>query len=223
MWTNSINAKKYIGSAVDLSNRLSSYYSTTYMEDALKRGLSHIYRALLKNGHSTFSLTILEYCDKEKCIEREDFYLSSLKHEYNILEKAGSSLGRKHSDETKKSMSHSHKGIDHSGRFQPGHKHTEETKTKISYALTGSIHPDEIKKRISEAKKGKPKIEGSGRPAQSIEVFDNKNNSTTIYDSIHAAARALDIKQARISTYFARNQQKPYKGRYIFRYNINKL
>lgn len=59
MWTNSINAKKYIGSAVDLSNRLSSYYSTTYMEDALKRGLSHIYRALLKNGHSTFSLKFL--------------------------------------------------------------------------------------------------------------------------------------------------------------------
>jgi group I intron endonuclease len=71
------------------------------MEDSLKRHRSHIYRALLKNGHSNFSLTILEYCDKEKCLEREDFYLFSLKHEYNILEKAGSSLGRKHSDKTK--------------------------------------------------------------------------------------------------------------------------
>ena len=49
-----------IGSAVDLSKRLSSYYSTAYMEDALKRGISHIYRALLKNGHPNFSLKILE-------------------------------------------------------------------------------------------------------------------------------------------------------------------
>jgi group I intron endonuclease len=60
------------------------------MEDALKKGRSHIYRALLKHGHENFSLTILEYCEPEQCIEREDFYLSSLQHEYNILPKAGS-------------------------------------------------------------------------------------------------------------------------------------
>jgi len=217
-WQNLTNGKCYIGSAVNLSDRLQFYYSNLSIENYLKKSKSHIYSALVKHGHCKFSLTILEYCDKEKCIEREDFYLSSLKHEYNILEKAGSSLGRKHSDETKKSMSHSHKGIDHSGRFQPGHKHTEETKTKISYALTGSIHPDEIKKRISEAKKGKPKIEGSGRPAQSIEVFDNKNNSTTIYDSIREAARALNIPSYKsISKYFTNNKQKPYKDRYTFK------
>jgi hypothetical protein len=83
-------------------------------------------------------------------------------------------------------------------------------------SFAGRKHSDKSKTIMSDAKKGKAKIEGSGRPAQSIEVFDNKNNSTTIYDSIHAAARALDIKQPRISTYFQRNQQKPYKGRYIF-------
>jgi len=58
----------------------------------------HICYALLKYGYSNFSLGIIEYCEPEKCLEREDFYLSSLKHEYNILEKAGSPLGRKHSE-----------------------------------------------------------------------------------------------------------------------------
>ena len=105
MWTNLINGKCYIGSAVNLSNRLSNYYSTTYMEDALNRSNSHIYRALLKNGYENFSLTILEYCEPEQCLEREDFYLSSENHEYNILEKAGSSIGRKHSDKTKTKIS----------------------------------------------------------------------------------------------------------------------
>jgi len=52
MWENKINGKQYIGSAIDLSNRLSFYYYTTYMENALKRSISHIYRALLKNGHA---------------------------------------------------------------------------------------------------------------------------------------------------------------------------
>jgi len=75
------------------------------MENPLKNSKSYIYNALLKHGYSNFSLTILEYCDKEKCIEREGFYLSSLKHEYNILEKAGSSLGYTHSEKTKTIMS----------------------------------------------------------------------------------------------------------------------
>ena len=90
MWKNLINFKQYIRSAIDLSNRLSFYYSTTYMENALKRSISHIYRALLKNGHVNFSLTILEYYKSEQCIEREDYYLCSLPQEYNILPKAGS-------------------------------------------------------------------------------------------------------------------------------------
>jgi group I intron endonuclease len=156
--------------------------------------------------------------------------MDTLNPEYNICTTAGSTLGKLHSEGTKAKLREAGIGRIHSEETKAkmaeagiGRKHTEETKTKISDAQTGYKHPDEIKKRISEAKKGKPKIEGSGRPAQSIEVFDNKNNSTTIYDSIRAAARALDIKQSRISTYFARNQQKPYKGRYIFRDTESKL
>ena len=72
------------------------------MENYLKNYKSYIYNAILKHGHSNFSLIILDYCSPDKCIEREDFYLSSLPHEYNILNKAGSPLGRTHSDATKK-------------------------------------------------------------------------------------------------------------------------
>ena len=63
-----------------------------------------IYRSVLKNGYSNFSLNILEYCSPEKAIEREQYYLDFLKPGYNILKKAGSSLGRKHSDEAKEKM-----------------------------------------------------------------------------------------------------------------------
>jgi len=86
-----------------------------------------------------------------------------------------------------------------SGRFKKGHKHTEETKQKMS-----------------EAHVGHKRAEGAGRPSQSIEVFDLKEDTTTTYDSIREAARALNIRQTRISEFFIRNQLKPYKGRYIF-------
>ncbi|KAG0632589.1 GIY-YIG endonuclease, partial [Tuber brumale] len=178
---NSINKKIYIGSAVDLSNRLSSYYSTTYMEDALKRGLSHIFRALLKNGHSTFSLTILEYCEPSKCLIREKHYWDLLNPEYNIAKNPTAPMsGRKHSEETRKKMS----SAEHSRHFKPGKDHP----------MFGKNLSDEVK----------------------MQFFDKDTNETTRYDSISAAARALNIKQAHISMYFANNQQKPYKGRYTF-------
>lgn len=50
-----------------------------------------------------------------------------------------------------------------------------------------------------------------------IEVFNVETNETTIYDSIRATARALDIPQSSISMYFKYSQTTPYKGKYIFK------
>ena len=58
---------------------------------------------MLKNGYSNFKFEILEYCDtKGIVIEREQYYIDLIKPEYNILEKAGSLIGFKHSEATKK-------------------------------------------------------------------------------------------------------------------------
>jgi len=81
----------------------------------------------------------------------------------------------------------------------------------------GKNHSDETRKKMSDAILGRAKPVWSGRPCKRIEVFDNKNNSTTIYDSIRAAARALNMDCGTISSYLKRNQQKPYKGQYIFK------
>ena len=66
--------------------------------------------------------------------------------------------------------------------------------------------------------KGQPKAEGAGNSSQAIEVTDIKNNITTSYDSIHEAARALNINNPQaISNYIKNNQKKPYKGIYTFK------
>jgi hypothetical protein len=81
------------------------------------------------------------------------------------------------------------KKIDHSGRFK-----------------TGDNNPNYGQK-----------VEGSGKPSQVIEVIDIKNNTTTSYDSISEASKALKIHQTVIGKYFSRNQNKPYKGKYTFK------
>jgi len=55
-----------------------------------------MYRALLLYGYNKFNLEILEYCEINKLVEREQYYINLLKPEYT----AGSSLGYKHSNET---------------------------------------------------------------------------------------------------------------------------
>jgi len=156
MWKNLINDKCYIGSAIDLSDRLKFYFSTKAMENQLKNSQSYIYHAIIKYGHSNFSLTILEYCSPEQCIEREDFYLSSEKHEYNILPKAGSWLGHQHSDETKIIMSEAKKG-ENNPMFG---------KTGENNPMYGKNHTEESKKIMSDIKKGQPRPSGAGRPSQ---------------------------------------------------------
>lgn len=70
-----------------------------------------IYKALLNYGYSKFTLEILEYCDPADLIKREQYYIYLLKPEYNILKKAFSSLGFKHSEETRVKMSDSQKRV----------------------------------------------------------------------------------------------------------------
>lgn len=89
-----------MGSAVNLTRRLSNYFSISFLNKELRRNKSRICNSLFKIGYSGFSLDILEYCDSDKLILREQYYLDNLNPVYNILKIAGSRLGSKHSPET---------------------------------------------------------------------------------------------------------------------------
>jgi hypothetical protein len=98
LWKNLINNQIYVGSSSSLSSRFSSYFSIQYLLNI--KGNSYIRSALLKYGYSNFSLEILEYCKPQENLKKEQYYLDLLKPCYNILQKAGSSLGRRHGYET---------------------------------------------------------------------------------------------------------------------------
>lgn len=188
LFTHKESGKMYIGSAKNLRVRFMQYFNPNHLE---RKNSMYIYRAILKHGMSKFSLA--EYCEPEKCIEREDFYISSFKPQYNILLKAGSSLGFIHSLETRKKMSISQKAFDRTGEKNPmyGVPVSEETRVKL--------------------------LEKQKDRCQKIEVLDLESNETISYYSIREAARVLGIKQNRITMYFLQNQKSPYKGRYIFK------
>ena len=58
----------------------------------------------------------------------------------------------------------------------------------------------------------------AGTPSQQIEVTDIKNNTTTSYNSIREAARALNCNESSIRYHLKSNSNKLYKKIYMFAY-----
>ena len=88
-WVHGIKNKSYVGSSINLCHRLRNYYSINYLKRRVLTSNSRIYTALLEFGYENFTLEILEYCDKNIIIEREQYYIDLLKPEYNIQSIAG--------------------------------------------------------------------------------------------------------------------------------------
>lgn len=134
-WTNKLNNNTYVGSGIDLSKRMKEYFN----KSELTRNPRPIHAALLKYGYENFRLEILEYCDEDKLIEREQYYLDLLNPEYNILKKAYSLLGYRHTPENilkfkEKKVSEEHKLL--LSKIHSGKEVSQETRDKLSLSTT---------------------------------------------------------------------------------------
>lgn len=161
---NLINKKRYVGSSVNLATRKSEHFTK------LKKNKHHniyLQRSYKKYGKDNFEFQVLEYVeDKDKLTEREQYYIDTLKPEYNIRQIAESNLGLKMSKETRKIMSEKGKQRKGKNNGMYGKKHSEETKEKMSKSQRGKKRSvprsEEHRKHLSESQKGKHIGEKSG-------------------------------------------------------------
>lgn len=91
-----LNGKEYLGSTSSAKRRLNTYYDLKTLGEVNMP----IYNAILKHGHENFIFEIIEYCLPEDTIKREQYYLDNFDFEYNVLAKADSLAGYKHTAET---------------------------------------------------------------------------------------------------------------------------
>ncbi|WP_313452543.1 NUMOD3 domain-containing DNA-binding protein [Brevundimonas sp.] len=175
---NTINGKRYVGSAVAIKARWRVH------RHQLGRGVHHsapLQRAWKKYGPESFRFEVLEVCSVSDLIAREQAAFDRLSPEYNLAPIAGSSfgckrsdsfkaairaaqLGRKASIETRAAMSAAHRGrpkdplsVQKSAaarRGKPQGPLSDEHKAKISEALTGRKQSAEHSAAISAGKLG---------------------------------------------------------------------
>lgn len=163
--TNFVDTKIYIGSAFIFRKRKATHIHNLKKN---KHSNKHLQHAWNKYGELSFLFEIIEECEKDKLIEREQYWIDILKPEYNICLIAGNTSGRKmspeaiekmrkrliglkRSKETKIKMSQSRKGIPR----KKGYKHSKEVCEQISNSHKGKQFTDNHKASLSKARIGK--------------------------------------------------------------------
>jgi group I intron endonuclease len=151
--TNTANGKCYVGSAVNFRSRFSIHRSD------LRRGMHHsakLQRAWNKHSEAVFTFTPILVCAKDMLTFYEQRAMDVLKPEYNILQVARSSLGYKHSDDTRARLS----VLAKSRPPRAGVPLSEDAKRRISIANTGRVASDATRAKLCEARRGKTPAKG---------------------------------------------------------------
>jgi group I intron endonuclease len=136
--------KIYIGSSIDIENRIKYYKSLDC------KGQKRLYASLKKYGFSNHFFEILEECNIEELHTKESLYgiafnVLGINGLNCVLPKTNSNFTHV-SEETRKRMSEAKTG---SKNTFFGKTHSEETKQKIRNFQTGRKHTFEHRKKVS--------------------------------------------------------------------------
>ena len=168
---NRLNGKCYVGSAVNIKRRWTEHKA--YLRGKYHHS-KHLQRAWNMHGEDAFCFEVIEFAESSELIEREQHWIDVLhaygKDGYNVSPKAGSSLGIKRSDETRKRISQAKLGsIPWNAGQKTGPQSPELVKRRID-PLRGVSRPDEVKGKISEVHKASGHKPSAQAIAKSAEV-----------------------------------------------------
>jgi group I intron endonuclease len=96
--TNTINGDFYIGSSRNFNKR---YYSHLNDIRTNRQSCVLLIRAAFKYGEKNFKLEILEECEPNIVLDREQYYLDKYSPKYNVAKVAGSNFGIKRTSVTR--------------------------------------------------------------------------------------------------------------------------
>jgi group I intron endonuclease len=166
---NKVNGHSYVGSSMNLASRMRNYLNKTFLKSKQNANMP-ITKALLKYDYSNFSFLILEYAGIENLTGRETFYITQMIPHYNVLKEGYSSLGYKHTEETKKLLS----------ELANNRTHSEKTKGLIARAVVGENNPFYNKSHSVESKRRM--IEANS--AYSVYVYNSFKELLVIFPSV---------------------------------------
>ena len=205
MFINNITEELYVGSSVNLTNRMTNHF---YHAKSKTKGKTIINRAMYKYKLENFSLGIVEFCVKDiiVCTTLEQKWIDHYKFNYNILKISGSSFAFTHSINTIVKLKEQFKKENHP---KYGSTISLETKEAIKQGIKKfyfyNIHP-------YKGKTGKlsPQYDIGG----SLVFCYNKENKELMFPSINAARQHFKVRWTYIKKNIDTKQSLFLNGEY---------
>jgi group I intron endonuclease len=219
---NLLDGKVYIGSAINFRTRWNSHRCLLRQG---KHFCEHLQAAWNKHGAHAFVYEVIEACENDRLIEREQHWLDAVKSYnrsfgYNSRPKAENQLGLHHSEETIRKISIAKMGAPSWNKGVPmtatakekmrakkiGLKHTLETKAKMSAVRTGRRHSAEAKAKMSAIAKAKGRRLSDAALRKSVEARKGKphpmlgrKHSLETREKISAAHKGKPLTEAQLA------------------------
>lgn len=171
---NIIRNQIYVGSSISLNGRKLSHFNCLFRNKHRNSRLQNSYN---KYGKCNFIFEVIEFCEINDLLKKEQYYIDTLNPFFNISRIAGHTLGTKRTDEQRLKMSIIQKNMpqdvkdarterNKKNRFpkravelarivNTGRIVSEETRLKSSIAKKGIRRSEETKRKLSIAHKGK--------------------------------------------------------------------
>jgi group I intron endonuclease len=204
---NKINGHSYVGSSINLTGRMRNYLNNNFLKSKQNTNMP-IIKALLNYNQTNFSLLILEYVEPESLAIRETFFITYIMPYYNVLKQGYSSLGYKHTEETKNLLS----------KLTKNRIHTDQTKALIARALTGENNPFYNKNHSTESKVRM--IEA--RSAYPVYIYNSYKNLLVIFPSVGTLAKLIQSNHSTLVNFI--KEENLFRGEWYLSnipYNIS--
>ena len=165
--------KVYVGSATDLRSRHNRHFRLLRMGEHYNKYLQSAWN---KYGEAAFEFIVIELILLSFLLEREQYWIDKLKacnrkKGFNLYPLAGSSLGYRHTEETRQKMREAHKGVHRSDEHRrslsvslKGRVRSAQTVQRIRDAnLRRPLPSKETRQKMSDTHKGRPRTEANTR------------------------------------------------------------
>lgn len=194
------NGEFYVGSAVNMRKR---QYKHLWHLRHNSHGNYRLQKIYNEHGAQLFIFDVLEYCNRERLIECEQYYIDTLNPEINILKIAGDtktkSAGsiRVVTEETRRKISEGNKGKKLSAshieklKARKGMTFSDIWKSRISVSGKGRVQGLETRKKISNANAGRRFNENSRQKMSEAQRGKTRSEETRrkITESLKARNR----------------------------------
>lgn len=163
---NSINSRVYVGSSKNLYKRFNSHKSELIKGTHANKALQNF---CIKHGIDKLTIEILELCEADKLINRENFFIKELKgygHGFNCCSTAKNFSGIKISEETRSKMSEKRKLYIKNNPTENKERLNKGRKTLLLKYKSGELKPHNLGKFATEEAKHKMSIAKIGKKSK---------------------------------------------------------